>query len=251
MRRFLNLLRNIRNWWIIYVEKYSFKKANHYEIQTRSGIKVDVPHQLFYTFKENFMDESYMRGLEYRNLLDPVILDIGANGGYFSLFAVSRFPHARVIAFEPIAVNYRQLERNRNLNPKSRIEIFPFAVAGYSGEITLSLNAQDPFTTSATVYQGNDSQNLDHIKVPCKSLADIFKEQGIEKCDLVKMDCEGAEFDILYSAPDALFSRIHQIAMEVHPGPRPDQNMISLEAFLRKKKFDVRHRFGLLWAWKS
>lgn len=251
MRRFLNLIRNIPNWWIIYAEKYGFIKADHYEFQTRSGIKVDVPHELFFTFKENFMDESYMRGLEYRNLLNPIILDIGANAGYFTLFAVSRFPNARVIAFEPIPANYRQLERNRNLNPTSRIETFPFAVAGHSGEVTLSIDSHDSFTTSASIYNPDPNQHLDRIKVPCKNLSDIFEEQKIEKCDLLKMDCEGAEFDILYNTPDPLFARIYQFAMEVHPGEKSDQNIVSMEAFLRKKGFNTRNRFGLLWAWKN
>jgi FkbM family methyltransferase len=248
--RFLNLIRNIRNWWIIYAEKYGFTKARHFLLETRSGIKMDVPHLLLFTFKENFIAESYMRGLEYQNLLNPVILDVGANAGYFTLFAASRFPNARIIAFEPIPANYHQLEKNRNLNPHCDIETFPFAVSGHSGDVTLSFDPSGSFTTSATVYQNNDNQNINRITVPCKSLSDIFEEQGIDKCDLVKMDCEGAEFDILYNAPDTIFSRIRQFAMEVHLGPKQNQNIVSMEAFLREKGFNTRQKFPLLWAWK-
>jgi hypothetical protein len=76
-------------------------------------------------------------------------------------------------------------------------------------------------------------------------------ENAIEKCDLLKMDCEGAEYDILYNCPPEYLRRIDQIAMEVHSGQQKDQNIEALEAFFRKQGFITRRKpVGMLWAWR-
>ena len=51
-------------------------------------------------------------------------IDIGANAGYFTLFAASCFADARVFSFEPVPVNYAQLERHRNLNSSKTDKMF-------------------------------------------------------------------------------------------------------------------------------
>jgi hypothetical protein len=64
------------------------------------------------------------------------------------------------------------------------------------------------------------------------------------------MDCEGAEYDILYNCPLDYLQRIDQIAMEVHNGEKENQNIEALEAFLRERGFSTRRRpVGMLWAW--
>jgi FkbM family methyltransferase len=250
MHRYFNLLRNISNWWTYFLDKFGGLQTDPLFFQTRSGVKIEVPRRLLQTFKEIFFTECYMEGMEYRNLTSPTILDVGANAGYFSLFAASRFPNARIFSFEPIPVNYRMLEQNRNLNPQCNIKTCPVAVAGRSGEIKLSLDPNDSFTTSATIYKSNDSRNQE-LSVPCISIADIFEENGIERCDLLKMDCEGAEYDIFYSCIDTIFTRINQIAMEVHNGTEPSCNIEAMEAFLQGKGYSTRQRpVGMLWAWR-
>jgi hypothetical protein len=66
------------------------------------------------------------------------------------------------------------------------------------------------------------------------------------------MDCEGAEYDILYNCPSDYLQRIDQIAMEVHHGEKENQNIEALEAFLRGQGFSTRRRpVGMLWAWRK
>ena len=54
------------------------------------------------------------------------------------------------------------------------------------------------------------------IAVPSTTLNDIFLDNKIEHCDFLKIDCEGAEYEILFSAPKELFSKIEKIVMECH-----------------------------------
>ena len=89
------------------------------------------------------------------------------------------------------------------------------------------------------------------IQVTAIELAEAFTEYEIESCELLKLDCEGAEFDILYHCGDCL-PRIQQIAMEVHAGSEPEQNIEFLESFLTSNGFVTRTRFGrMLWAWRE
>ncbi|MBE9547031.1 MAG: FkbM family methyltransferase [Proteobacteria bacterium] len=180
----------------------------------------------------------------------PVVIDIGANAGFFTLFAASRFSDARILSFEPVPSNFRQLERNRSLNKNCRITCFEKAVAGHSGKISLGLDADDSFTTDATIFERRDKED-EIIEAPSVTLPEIFDEFGLERCDVLKMDCEGAEYEILYNCPPSYMSRISQIAMEVHGGPEPEYNIESLEKYLNSCGFATRRRpVGMLWAWR-
>ena len=251
MKRYYCLLKNFTNWWLYLAYKYGFSSQNPLVFKTRNGVLVEVPSRLLHTFKEIFMEEGYLAGLEKKPSPHPVILDIGANAGYFSLFAVSKYDGASVFAYEPIPSNYKQLLRNADLNGSRRISCFPLAVAGHCGEISLVFDNTDSFTTSATVLSSNSGAN-DSIRVECVDLKKIFDDNRIEKCDLLKLDCEGAEYDILYSCPEEYLKRIDQIAMEVHRGEKENMNMDALASFLSSRGFFTRRcGVGMLWAWRA
>jgi FkbM family methyltransferase len=251
MIRYFNLMRTFKNWWLYLAFKYGLSEAEPLLFETRNGVVVEVPLRLLQTFKEIFMDECYLAGLERVISPGATIIDIGANAGYFTLFAAAKFDDSKIFSFEPIPVNYAQLERNRNLNSTKKIKCFPQAVAGVSGEISLTFDAGDSFTTSASLFSHGRTQD-ETFKVPCVSLRDVMDQNSIEKCDLLKMDCEGAEYDIFYNCPGEYLQRIDQIAMEVHRGEKENQNIESLEAFFRSNSFYTRRRpVGMLWAWRK
>jgi FkbM family methyltransferase len=176
------------------------------------------------------------------------VIDIGANAGFFSMFAASRFDQPKILSYEPIPVNFRQLQKNRELNPQHDIHPHQNAVAGKAGEITLTFDPSDSFTTSASMTR---KQEGEEIKVTCVTLKDIFEKYGLERCDFLKMDCEGAEYDIFYNCPEDILSRIDQIAMEVHKGTEPRHDMDSLEQFFKHHGFVTQRRpVDMLWAWK-
>lgn len=251
MNRYYNLLKTFDNWWLYLAYKYRLTDSNLLVFVTRNGVTVEVPVRLVQTFKEIFMDECYLAGLERDISPRATVVDIGANAGYFSLFAAAKFPHSRIFSYEPVPVNYAQLQRHSDLNSSAHIKCFPQAVAGKNGEISLSFDMSDSFTTSATVFRlANGGEKS--LRVPCVSLQTVMDENGITKCDLLKMDCEGAEYDILYNCPVDYLQRIDQIAMEVHRGEKENQNIDALEAFFRQRGFYTRRRpVGMLWAWQS
>jgi FkbM family methyltransferase len=250
MKRYYNLFKTFKNWWTYLAYKYGISKTDPLVLETRNGVFMEVPFRLLHTFKEIFMDECYLAGLEHSVPSGATVVDIGANAGYFTLFAVSCFSDARVFSFEPVPVNYAQLERQRRLNSARPIKCFAKAVAGQAGEISLAFDSSDSFTTSATIIRPTDRQ-AESIKVPCLTLLQVLDENNIQRCDLLKMDCEGAEYEILYNCPPEYLRRIDQIAMEVHRGEKVDQNIDALEGFLKQQGFFTRRRpVGMLWAWR-
>ncbi|MDI6725795.1 MAG: FkbM family methyltransferase [Smithellaceae bacterium] len=249
--RYYNLLRNISNWPLYLAVKFGLAHLDPLHFSTRGGVRMEVPRRLLQTFKEIFMDECYLKDMGSRLPENSTIIDVGANAGYFSLFALSRFRYARVFSFEPIPANFRLLGRNRDLNPGLPWLCVQKAVAGQTGELVLAFDGGDDFTTSATVM-GNYSGRKDRIRVSAVTIQDILAENGLVRCDLLKMDCEGAEYDILYRCPPEVLGRIERIALEIHEGPGTDQNIEAIEAFLRKGGFITRRRpVGMLAAWRA
>jgi len=249
--RYLNLLKNLSNWWLYLAVKFGLRSDDPLTFRTRSGVVVEVPRRLLQTFKEIFMAECYCQGRSLPAADRPVVIDVGANAGYFTLYILSRLPGARTFSYEPIPVNFNQLKRNLDLNPARPARCFQMAVAGQPGTLTLMYDPRDQFTTSATINQ-QANVNTTAITVPCTSLAEIFRDNHLDGCDLLKMDCEGAEFDILYNCPQEILARIRSMAMEVHAGTKPEHNIESLEVYLRQKGFSTRCQpVGMLWAWQE
>lgn len=248
--RYVNLVRYFSNWWLYLMVKFGLTYDDPLIFKTRKGVLIEVPRSLLHTFKEIFMEECYLRGMKFSLGKKPVVIDIGANAGFFTLFALSELS-ASVVSYEPIPVNFRQLKRNIELNHGFPATCFQKAVAGQSGMVSLSYDVHDGFTTTATMCEGTE-RTAASVKAESGSLSDVFQENNLDKCDLLKMDCEGAEFDILYNCPSEILRRIRHMAMEIHGGPEPNRNINALETYLRKGGFTTcRRSVGMLWAWRE
>jgi FkbM family methyltransferase len=253
MKRYYCLFKTFKNWPLYLAYKYGLVNLKTLIFKTRNGVIVEVPIRLLHVFKEIFMEECYMAGMKCDIPPNSTIIDIGANAGYFTLFAASAFSQAKLFSFEPVPVNYAQLKRHQDLNDTCKISCYPLAVAGHSGEINLNFDTTDSFTTAATIFASKENKK-ESLSFPCITLKEIMDENAIEKCNLLKMDCEGAEYDILYNCPPEYLQRIDQIAMEFHRGGQKNQNVEALETFFRKQGFMTRRKrgkLGMLWAWRD
>ena len=82
------------------------------------------------------------------------------------------------------------------------------------------------------------------------SLPETFNEHHLERCDLLKMDCEGSEYSIIYNCPSDYLKRIAQMAIEVHKGSGPGQNIQTLGDYLVGSGFQIHKHTHMLWAWR-
>jgi FkbM family methyltransferase len=118
-------------------------------------------------------------------------------------------------------------------------------VFGHNGKISISLSSKDAFTTSATVLGKSHKEDVT-IQVPCITLPEIFEENNLAQCDMLKMDCEGAEYSILYNCPADYLERIAQMVIEVHQGSGSEQNIEALEDYLSESGFQIRKHAHML-----
>jgi FkbM family methyltransferase len=156
-----------------------------------------------------------------------VVVDVGANVGAFSLAASRRA--AVVYALEPILANFEVLNRNVELNKATNIITERLAMSGENGECEMSV---------AGVFSSIHFRdaNAPVEKVRAVTLEQFLQERGISQVDYLKMDCEGAEWDIVLKAPPNVLARIKHIEMEFHnvgveTNPGMLQERLSLAGF--------------------
>lgn len=245
--RYAHLLKHVRNWPAYFAFKSGLRRPEFLKFSLRAGLEMEVPTRVLHEFKEVFFDECYVRGMPKPLPPGSDILDIGANVGSFSFFAVARFPGHRVLAFEPDPVNFAQLKKNASLNPGRNLVIVKEAVGDKTGEARFSNDRQAGFTTGGHIV-GPDSPDAFTVKMI--AFDELFAKYGIRRCGLLKLDCEGAEFPILHSAGRDVLDRIDQMVIEVHaPESGGETSKAGLAAHLESKGFRTGRNRELLWAW--
>ena len=132
-----------------------------------------------------------------------VIIDGGANNGLFSFLTALRFPSANIIALEPSQTLKVILDKNfRNLP----IELVPKALLDKSGRVTLYTSESSDQVSSIFVDNVGalGHKEIGSIEVEAISLSDLLKERNIEKIAVLKLDVQGAEYQILKNADHIL-----------------------------------------------
>lgn len=244
--RYRNLVRNIRNWPLFFTRRLQKGKGfEEVSFVTRGNpIRFTVPSQgLYVVFREIFVFDFYGIDALLKKLPPlPVVLDIGANAGYFDMLLFSKLPEVTVFAYEPIPSNCTLFQKNVALNPSlgSRIHLFNKAVTGAPQEaVELFMETDDENSVIASVYPDFDRQNHFTLRVPAISLQQILEENGIARADLVKMDCEGSEYPIIYETPASCWRKIALLTIEVHDLDLERRNVGYLTRFLEDQGYEV------------
>lgn len=141
------------------------------------------------------------------------ILDIGGHIGTFELYVRALQERVPIYVYEPLLENYEVLKANIKTNHLK--EVFPSqqAVAGQVGDITLHLSDNNHNNSIHTPYSEDNKKT---VKVQATTLERIFHKHRITHCDLLKIDCEGAEYEIFENTPTEIFAKIGAIFMEYH-----------------------------------
>lgn len=171
---------------------------------------------------------AYGRGLSHLAGLngEPLVLDFGANAGFFSLLAAEAHPKAKIIAYEPAPPNLRMVEINRLLNPShgQRIKVVAEAVGGVTRKCEFVYDDQQPEASGLAHGRGTA------YPVVVRSFAEIVTALD-QPVGFVKMDVEGAEFEILQHTPREVWERIAAITIELHASAEQPQ---SIKDFLQR-----------------
>jgi FkbM family methyltransferase len=238
------MISQIKNWPSFLLNYIGLKNVGEIYV-FRKGIKIKTAEGVdAVTIAVIFMKKEYgeVEGAS-------VIIDIGANIGTYSIFAASSSNNVKIYSYEPVPKSFGLLLENIKLNNlENRVFPFNYAVGGKRGERQIYFGDTSPFNS---MYSQCSTKQ---ITVKCVTLKDVFQTNKIAHCDLLKLDCEGAEFEILFNTADDVFERIKEIRMEYH-NIGSEYKIRDLIEFLMKKGFEVvrfeEDRYRLLWLKKK
>jgi FkbM family methyltransferase len=172
------------------------------------------------------------------------VVDIGGYIGDFALFAVADLKASKVITCEPSPDNCAIARKNIAGNQlHDRVSLVEKAVTKDGAPLMLDVDSEAQYRVSAF-----GTAKTARIPIPSTTLPDVIADFNLTDIDLLKVDCEGGEYDIFESLPDHYFAGIHNIVFEFHSiegyGPR----LTVVKERLRHHGYALRNSGDLIWA---
>lgn len=165
-----------------------------------------------YIYKEIFVDHCYdFPALPMRA---PVIVDVGANTGLFAIRMKQLYPAASLYCFEPAPANYHELTTNITLSRFANITSINKGVGGTARQEQLFLHAKNVGGHSLFQQAAGSAASITIDLVDVDSILAMLDGAF---CQLLKLDCEGAEYEILKSLTSAQARRLERIIFEPTP----------------------------------
>jgi FkbM family methyltransferase len=201
-----------------------------------------IAGELFLEHQYRFCDEVIKRAQD-------AIIDIGGHLGFFSLYAGLLNSKVPIFAFEPHEGNYALLKENLSQNHIKNVTPKQLAVSNAVGQSELHISAEDLNHSMKRAIEPTGQIQ----KVQTTTLARIFEKNRLAKADLIKIDCEGSEFDILYATPPEIFQKCPALFIEYHDWAGAG-NHRELKSVLEKNGYKLEeypnHKFkelGFMW----
>ena len=236
----------LKNWYLYPIVYFNLTGKSHVIFETRSGLKlkIRVKSTDLMALTNVWLIQDYIPKLPFffpdadsmdtwfKN--DDIVIDVGAHIGLFALFASQYCKNGQIYCFEPVGENYKLLLDNIKLNHLTSITPFNSAVSDKSSKVKIFLHDDE---SSHSVYTANPNSNS--VEVSSVTLNDFFKKTKIKKCDFLKLDCEGAEYDIIDSITSENFGVIEKIVMECHFANSKPLLLKNLIKTLEKFSFNI------------
>ncbi|TMO74720.1 FkbM family methyltransferase [Pseudoalteromonas aurantia] len=200
-----------------------------------------------YLYKEIFLDRCYARnGVVIED--NDIVLDVGANIGMFSLYAINQANNVTVHAFEPSPMAAQCLASN--VSGRGNVHVYQSGVSGHHGQACFTFypktsvfsgfftddeadfeavrhviynqvkhitsSEDEVFLSELTEQMLSDRLEKQDIDCDLIGLSAFIEEQKIEKIGLLKIDAEKAELGILQAMTTEDFAKVRQICLEVH-----------------------------------
>lgn len=226
-----DIARRVENWPTAFGMRLRPRRPGLRLLNFRDGLNVAcrggtgdwaVVHELLFA-------GGYGRALAYlkRQPDKPLVLDLGANIGLFSLLAAVHHPAAEVHAYEPGPPNYRLFEMNclANAGLSEHIFLHKEAVGGTSRQAEWSFSSENP-GASSLFGAGGTAKYAVQIRAFGELLDSVHAPVA-----LLKIDIEGAEYEILRETPPEAWKRVLAVSLELHDDP---ERTMSQAEFLKR-----------------
>jgi len=149
-----------------------------------------------------------------------VLVDVGANDGYYTLFAARRVgPAGRVVSVEPSSRERGHLEHNLARNGLGNVTVVPSALGASAGVADLHL-AHGTHTGHNTLgsFAHDDVVPASVERVTLETLDAVVARLDLARADFIKIDVEGGEANVIAGARTVLSSMRPLLMIEINDG---------------------------------
>jgi len=181
-----------------------------FTIEVKGELRFKVRSRMdIWIAKETCLDRDYEK---HGAGLQPgwTIVDIGGGIGDFAVLA-AQTDGSSIQVYEPFAGSRQLLRENLKLNSVDNVICYPEAVGADFGLGHMDTSAPHPVmyhTVGDCVHTAKEVATI--------PLSEVIRRSGKDLIDFMKVDCEGAEYDIFFNADDASLASINRICMEYH-----------------------------------
>ena len=208
---------------LLYTAWRALPATDKITVRLTNGLRVTLrrpPAEDILLFREIFIEEVY-RTRENNSDCGKIerIIDVGSNVGYSVLWLAARFPTAKILAFEPLPEHVALLRRAITANDlNDRVSLFPVAVGTRAQEAYISTDG----LRSQLMFENGP------MRIPTQ-VVDFFERAGPETIDILKLDCEGSEYDLVMDRRFANL-KVRKLLLEWHANknrPHADREIIA------------------------
>lgn len=226
-------IRIFKNWYLYPIVYFKLTNHEHVIFKTKNGLKIKlrVNSTDLMALTNVWLKQEYSKN-DFEINDSDVVIDIGAHIGLFSIFASKFCRSGKIYCFEPVKENYELLLSNLKLNKITNVIPFNSAISKETSFVEIFCNDDE---AGHSMYQPTSKS----IKVKSIPLQKLFEDKNIEKCDFLKLDCEGAEYDIIDSLPIEYFKKIKKIVIEYHFADNKPELLQNLKKRLELLDFKI------------
>ncbi len=247
---FLKMMKIVKNWQVIIFVYFGIYNKEFYILNLKNGLKIKLRTNS--TDMQTFANVWILKEYEVDDFIisdSDVIIDIGGHIGLFALFASSKLKNGKIISIEPYPKNFNLLDENMKNNNFQNSILINKAISNTDRNLELFVNSLDD---SAHSIHGSGEKG---IQIKGITLNQIIQEYEITKCDMLKMDCEGSEFEIIASLSDDELLKMDKICLEYHLKEHNESLLDLLKNRLEKNDYNVNIKptnkfLGMLYAKK-
>jgi FkbM family methyltransferase len=240
-----------------YIVSFLYKTIKFLGLGNPVSLKINVPkygYKVLCPIKKEEIVNMTIREDDIIEHFTPkqgdIVVDIGANIGRYTLIASKRVgTNGKVVAIEAHPGNFEMLNRNIKLNRLTNV--IPLNYAAYSKEtkVKLYVPGEESGNTIYNTIISDRARNEDKfVQVSANTLDFLLQSKGIkqEKVNWIKIDVEGAEFEVLKGATNVL-SKSKDIALliEVHNLTSGKSLYGPVMEFLNSYNFIVEFEYSL------
>lgn len=218
--------------------------TDHMVYTVRSGVAAGLKRRggLGFMKRTPSIEEDFVRQLDLRG---KVVYEVGSYEGIYTIYFASQA--SRVIVFEPHPVSQQRTLTNIDLNGFSgKVSLHRFALGSSAGDAVMVYPKAEPARASIEPAVSSkiehEESHFARVQVKIETMDALANAHQLPAPDFIKIDAEGAEYDILLGAKEVLRRYRPQLLIEIHgAGGDAKANARRIAALLEEVGYALTH----------